>query len=447
MPSSLDHAKTAVSGHLALWAAFLLVHLWLGQLNLHGPGWPLGDVEGVYKFWVERFLVTGTIVGIDSAWVYPIVAFVPMLLSYVLGGAVYSATWISMVTILNAVALGTLTGWGRSRLTIAAGWWWVAYLLALGPIALGRIDSITVPIAIVGLVILGRHPRAAGVVLALATWMKVWPAALIAAIVVASRQRWQVVAGVGLATAGVVLVSLLLGAGPNLLSFITQQSSRGLQVEAPVSTPFLWMTAAGAPGSSVYYAEDILTFQVSGQGTEVAAAVMTPLLAIVALAIAGLGVLAVRRGVSTTRLLAPLALALVAAFIVVNKVGSPQFESWIAAPVALGIVLAGRGGPSFRVPAALTIVIGALTQLIYPALYGYLISVNPAMLVAITCRNLLLIALLAWAVTEVVRLARSSTVADVESDLDAQVGGAYADSAYDDNADEHGPRAWPLARD
>lgn len=432
MASTLDRTRTAVSGHLALWAAFALVHLWLGQLNLHGPGWPLGDVEGVYKFWIEQFLVNGTIVGVDSKWVYPIAAFIPMLLSYAFGGALYATTWVSMVTLLNALALGTLTGWGQSRATIAAGWWWVAYLLALGPIALGRIDSVTVPLAIIGLVLLAARPRVAGAVLAAATWMKVWPAALIAAIVVASRQRWQVVIGAGIASAAIVVVALLMGAGPNLLSFITQQQGRGLQVEAPVSTPFLWMASAGQPGSVVYYADDILTFQVDGPGTAVVAAVMTPLLALVALLIAGLGLLAVHRGASEVELLAPLALALVAAFIVVNKVGSPQFESWLAAPIAFGIVMAGRGGRSFRVPAALVIVIGGLTQVVYPALYGYLISVHPAMLVAITLRNLLLIALLAWAVSEVVRLARHATAHDDEREIDV---------------DAHGPSTWPLARD
>lgn len=436
MPSTFDLVKKAATGHLALWAAFVLVHLWLGELNLHGPGWPLGDVEGVYKFWIERLIVSGSIIGIDSPWVYPIVAIIPMLLSYLLGGAAYASTWISLVTLLNAVALGVLTGWGRSRRSILAGWWWVAFLLALGPIALGRIDSITVPLAIVGLVILGRHPRAAGVVLALATWMKVWPAALLAAIVVASRDRWQVAIGAGITSAVVVVIALLLGAGGNVFSFITQQAGRGLQVEAPVSTPFLWMAWAGHPGTVVYYAEDILTFQVTGDGTAVVAAVMTPLLALVALVIAGLGLLAVHRGTSTTVLLAPLALALVSAFIVVNKVGSPQFESWLAAPIVLGIVMAGRGGHSFRVPAALVIVIGALTQVVYPALYGYLIAVHPAMLVAITLRNLLLIVLLAWAVSEVVRRVRHSSVVTSDSS-----------DEHDFDVDVHGPATWPLTRD
>lgn len=408
MPSTPQLARRAATGHLALWAAFLLVHLWLGQLNLHGPGWPLGDVEGVYRFWIERFIVDGTIVGIDTPWVYPIVAWVPMLLSYLLGGELYPSTWISMITLLNAGALGVLSGWGRSRETLVAAWWWVGYLVALGPIALGRIDSVTVPLAIIALVILSRHPRAAGVILAVATWMKVWPAALLAAIVVASRHRWQVVLGAAVTSAAVVIVALLLGAGSNLLSFVMQQADRGLQVEAVVSTPFLWLASLGYPGTAVYYDDRMLTFQVSGDGTALVASLMTPLLALVALALATLGVVAVRRGARSLDLLAPLALALVTAFIVVNKVGSPQFESWLAAPVVLGIVMATRGARSFAAPAGIVLVIGGLTQVVYPVLYGYLISVNPAMLVAISLRNLLLIAVLAWAVIEVVRVMRAA---------------------------------------
>ena len=29
----------------ALWIAFVLVHVWLGLVNLLGPGLPLGDVQ------------------------------------------------------------------------------------------------------------------------------------------------------------------------------------------------------------------------------------------------------------------------------------------------------------------------------------------------------------------------------------------------------------------
>lgn len=429
MSAVLDLAKRIVNSRLTLWVAFIAVHLWLEFLNLYGPGYPLGDVSAIYPFWVEQSVVSNTIVGIDTPWVYPIVALVPMIFASVFGSAVYSSTWLTMILLLDAVALVFLTGFRRDRGTIGPAWWWVAFLLLLGPIALGRIDSVTVPLALVGMVLLANHPRAAAIVLALATWIKIWPAALLAAIVIATRARSRVAIAAATTSLVIVVVALLLGSGANVVSFITQQTGRELQIEAPISTPFLWMIAAGSPGMVLYYDTQIFTYQVTGPGTAIAAALMTPLLAIAALVIAGLGVLAIRRGARPNELLAPLSLALVTALIVFNKVGSPQFIGWLAVPVLLGLVGAVRGGPSFRTPAILSLVIAALTQAIYPFLYSYLVSVHPVMLIAITSRNLLLIALLAWAVRRVVRLARSHFASDDDRELDVA---------------PTGPRAWPL---
>ena len=413
---------------LTVWIAFVLVHLWLGLLNLYGPGQPLGDVTGVYKFWMDRATEDGFWVGIDSQWVYPIVALVPMVVSLVAGPAFYASTWLSMVMVLDAVAFGVLTGWGRSRVHLAASWWWVVFLALLGPIALGRIDSVTIPLAVIGVLLLAQRPRTAAALLTVATWIKVWPAALIAAIVIATRQRVRVVLAVAASSLAIILVALLLGSGSNVFSFVSQQNDRGLQIESPVSTIWLWMTAAGVPGTRVYYDTAILTFQVDGPGAAIAAQLMNPLFALVALVVAGVAILAVRRGATATELLAPLSMALVTAFIVFNKVGSPQYETWLAVPVILGLVTFERGGRSFRFAAVLSLVIAAITQAIYPTFYDYLLVVHPVMLIAITARNILLIVLFGWAVAQVVRLARWTTVHD---DVD--------DEAWEE------PKNWPLA--
>lgn len=388
----------------AVWAAFVLVHLWLGLLNLYAPGLPLGDVTIVYRSWIEHAYSTGVWVGIDTIWVYPVLALVPMLLASLFGPDQFGSTWLSMVMILNAVAFGFLTGWGRSRERTAVAWWWLAFLLLLGPIALGRIDSVTVPVAIVGVLLLASRERVAAILLTVAMWVKVWPAALLAAVFIALRGRWRILLTVLLVSIGIMLVALLLGSGGNVLSFITQQAGRGLQVEAPVSTFWMWQALAGAPDAFVYYDRQILTYQVQGEGVELVGALMTPLLALVVLGIALLGIRAVRAGASVGDLLPPLSLAFVTSFIAVNKVGSPQFIAWLAVPIVLGLATsaAGRGG-SFRVPATLALVIAGLTQLFYPYLYWALLHLNPLLLGALTLRNVLEFVLLGWAVLAVVR--------------------------------------------
>ena len=58
--------RRVLTGPIGLWGAFLIVHAWLGWLALNAPGWPLGDVQFTYSFWVEQAIETGRIVGIDT---------------------------------------------------------------------------------------------------------------------------------------------------------------------------------------------------------------------------------------------------------------------------------------------------------------------------------------------------------------------------------------------
>lgn len=413
----MDRVAAVARNPFTLWAAFVLAHLWLGLLNLYAPGLPLGDVTLVYKFWMDQAIVANFWVGIDTVWVYPILAIVPMLAAYAFGPDQYASTWLTIVMLLDAVAFGFVTGWGRSRERVRAGWWWVGFLVLLGPIALARIDSITVPIALVAVVLLATRPGIAGILLAIATWIKVWPAAIIAAAIIALRERLRVLAAALIVTAVILVTTMLIGSAGNVLSFVTQQTGRGLQPESPIATVWMWLARAGVPGAYVFYDRAILSYGVDGPGASVAVAVMTPVLAIVALGIVLLGVRAARAGASPGHLLPPLALALTVALIAFNKVGSPQFIAWIAVPVVFGLLTQAAGaGRSFRTPVIITLVLAALTQVIYPYLYNALLSLDPLMLGVLTARNLLEFVLLGWAVHAVATAARAGTVGDDPED-------------------------------
>jgi hypothetical protein len=423
---------------VALWSAFILAHLWLGLLNLYADGLPLGDVTIVYKFWSDQVILADFWVGIHSSWVYPILAIFPMLAAAVFGPGLYASTWLSLVMLLDAVGFAMITGFGRESRNAVAAWWWIGFLLLLGPIALGRIDSITVPLAIAGVMVVATRPRAAAVLLTVAAWVKVWPAALVAAVVVVSRERWRVVGAAAMVSALVLAVALAFGSGLNVFSFVTQQTGRGLQVESPVSTIWMWEAFAGVPGSAVYYDQAILTWQVAGPGADVAGAVMTPLLGLVVVALVLVGILSFRRGARPETLLPPLALALVTALLVFNKVGSPQFVTWLAVPVVLGLVASrGSGSPAdraggFVVPAVLVAAIAALTQSFYPYLYGWLLGLHPVLLIALTAKNLLLCVLLGWAVRAIWTAADRSAPDEAE-DIRLPARNPLA-----------GPSAWPL---
>src|SRR4051812_7733042 len=399
---------TLVRHPFALWVGFVLVHFWIGALALYGPGYPLGDVNWVYKFWVEHGLVSGQWVGLQTSWVYPIVALLPMITSYAFGSALYASTWLTLIMVVDAAAFAVVMAFGRDRRVAHVAWWWLGLLFSLGPVALGRIDAVAVAVAVVGLLCLATAPRLAGVLLTVATWIKVWPAALVAAVVIAVPARLRVAVAAAVTSAVILAVSIALGGGANAFSFITQQTGRGLQIESGLGTFWMWDAFTHRPGgSTIYYDTSILTYQLLGQGVQTAAAVATPLLALVALGLLLLGIVVARRGASASDLLPPLALAITTALILFNKVGSPQFVTWLAVPIILGLSTAATGrGTSFRFPAALALVIAGLTQLIYPYFYGQLLALNFWMLLMLSVRNLLYLTLLVWAVRSMVHLLR-----------------------------------------
>jgi hypothetical protein len=410
-PRARWHAALTGSGvsrsRSLLWMFFLAVHVWLVYLNLFPAAYGLNDVTYVYKQWMEQGVYANYWPGISGVWVYPIAAIVPMFVATIFGFSSYGTTWLLLVTVLDGVALAALTRWGRPNSSLALGWWWLAFVLLLGPIALGRIDSVTIPLALVAVMMIATRPGLAAVLLTVGTWMKIWPVAILAAMVIVLRERGRVVSGAILTSTVIVALALAFGSGSNVLSFITEQTGRGLQIEAPVTTFWMWQAFAGVPGVSVYYDTDILTYQASGGSAATAAALMTPLLVVVVGALCLLGMLALRRGTSAAQILPTLALALVVALIAFNKVGSPQFMTWLSVPVVLGIATRMGGlGRSFRAPASLVLVMALLTQLVYPYFYTGVVTLQPLMLTVLSVRNALLFVVLAWAVTALVGMAR-----------------------------------------
>ena len=386
---------------LLLWVAFLIVHGLLAAVNLADQRLALTDVTVVYRFWVDRGLEDGYWVGLDGPWVYPILALVPMLISTVLGSAGTALAWLLLITGLNAVALAFLLRICGGSSGVRAACWWLVFLLLLGPISVTRIDAVTVPLAVVALLLLRRHPNATGVLLAVGAWMKVWPGALLLAVVVAARSRWSVLAAAAGLSGIVVLVALALGSGTNVLSFLTLQSSRGLQIEAPAAAPFMWASVMTGT-STIYYDQPMLTYQLSDPATQPVSAMLTPLLALAVAAILALGIRALRAGADRSRLLVLLAFATIAAMLVLNKVGSPQLATWLAVPILIG--LAGSEWRRYVFPGVLGWGIAALTQLVYPVLYGWLIAMNPAVLAILTTRNALYLVLLVWSLVALARL-------------------------------------------
>jgi len=386
-----------------LWPGFIVVHLVLAAVCLApGPtGASFNDVTGFYRVWVDNAIHGYGWPAIDAPWVYPIVALVPMLIPRIAGDAGYGALWVLLVSLLNAAAFAALIGRPTAP-RVRAAWYWLLALLALGPVSLGRLDIVSVALAILAIVAVATRPWLAGVLLALGTWVKFWPAALIVAFVVASKERWKVLVG-ALGTSIVVIAGALwLLHARYLFSFVGQQSGRGLQIESVFASPLLWAMRAGVPGLHIYYDTKIYTFQIAGPGASVLAAAANWALPIAVIGTVLLGAYATLRKGEPVYVTVLLALALTVGFCVFDKVGSPQYQSWFPVPVMLGLMVAGR---RFRVPAVLVMISLFLTQLIYPWFYDGLTGGKLAMIAAVTVRNGLDLAIFCWAVVALVRAA------------------------------------------
>lgn len=393
----LTRPRTLVFGFLLLHLVFLLA-----LLPTIIAGGVLGDLP-LYRSWAEGGLSYQIWPGLSMPWVYPIGALAPITLAALGGPGLYLLFWFLMTTVLNAGAVAALTNFGRRTSGYAAAWWWMLICFVLSPVALLRLEGLTAPLVIIALVLLARQPVIAAALLTVATWIKVWPVAVLLAIVAVSRQRIRVIVTAVVVTAGVVVGVWALGGISYLTGFITMQSDRALQLEAPISTPWVWLAALGAPGSYIYQNFAIATREVAGPGAAAAAAAMTPLMVLAIGGVLTLIFLAKRRITDTGHLLLLGALALSSALVVFNKVGSPQYMLWIAPIVAVGVATDWR---RWHVPAYLMLVIGVLTTLIFPVFYLPLIDGDPAALIVLTARNALVIVMFGWSVQRLWMLAR-----------------------------------------
>ncbi|MBG6212694.1 hypothetical protein RCH23_001184 [Cryobacterium sp. CAN_C3] len=392
---TLQRPRTLVLGFLSLHTVFLFA-----LLPTILTGRALGDLP-LYRTWAELGLEHGVWQGIDTGWVYPIGAMLPIAFAGVAGPLLYQLLWFLLTTTLNAVAVGALTDWGRRRSGFKPAWYWLFASFLLSPVGLLRLEGITAPLVIVGLVLLARRPVVAAVILALATWIKVWPAAVFLAVVTASSRRRTVVLTGAVFSVAVAASVWLLGGLHYLTAFVTEQSDRALQLEAPITTPWVWLATLGHHGTVIYENYSIATREVSGPGTDLVASLMTPVMFGAIAAIFVLMLVAQRRHVDDTQLLLLGSLALISVFIVFNKVGSPQYMLWLVPVVAVGV---GRSWMMWRVPGVLMLAISGLTTLIFPIFYLPLIDGDLFPLLLLTVRNGLLVVLLGWSVNDLARL-------------------------------------------
>lgn len=400
--------------------AFVAAHAWLIHEAWTWEPQIFGDVT-LYEWWARHGMDTGQWPVFDYAWVYPVGALLavtpPAWVSQNTVG--YEWVWLSLVVALNAVATLFLAR-ARPRGRLAA-WFWIVFLVALGPIFLGRLDGVIAPIILVALVIAARHPATAMTLATIGAWIKIAPGAVAVAIAATSGGLHRFTRNVVLpgATVSAVILgwALLGGSGSRVFDVFGEQSDRNLQVEAVGATPFL-LLGMDNPRYDPAWNDQIYTYEVLGSAPRSLAEALDVVLLVVVALIALLAAFAVRRRPERAQdILLLTAAAELLALIVCNKVGSPQFIAWIGPPVAAAVALYGRDATEARrtwlLPALGLIVTAYLTKMIFPAHYGEFLGGFPEMTLVGAVRNALLVALLLGAVVRLVQIAAAADRRDV----------------------------------
>ncbi|HSU37032.1 MAG TPA: glycosyltransferase family 87 protein [Propionibacteriaceae bacterium] len=286
---------------------------------------------------------------------------------------------------------------------------WLIFVALIGPLSYLRFDILPAVLAGGALLAARRRPWITGALTGLGAAVKLWPALLILSFLAYRRDRKAAGLAFVLVGFGLAAVSLLTGGWSRLVSPLTWQSGRGLQIESIWATP-LMVARAIRPRNWTVDKSAYQAYEIFGPGVY-AWVQISNLVTVLGLAvIAVLVVRGYRAGGSTPVAVGFAVVATVAIMIVTNKTLSPQYLLWLGGPVAALFVLHRTARPEeqraiIRVAGQL-VALALLTHLVYPQLYdGFLgLRGRPMIIVSTVVTALRNVALVLFTV-EVCRMA------------------------------------------
>lgn len=265
---------------------------------------------------------------------------------------------------------------------------WSGFLLLAGPTAYLRFDIVTSVLAGWALIsVLHNRHGLAGAISAVGASVKLWPALLWPALLGGDRrQRIRATStffGMGIL---LVIVSLIWAGWDRLLSPLSWQSGRGLQVESIWATIPMLLRSLGI-GDYVVAVSRFQAFEIWGPGVEFfnRMADLAFYGGLIAMVVAY--VLWIRRG--DQRLIEAFALMMfvVVLMIVTNKTFSPQYMIWLGGPMAAAFAILGHeehfsfiysiDRRHIKWSSILIAWILLLTTVVYPLGYGNLVRDFP----------------------------------------------------------------------
>jgi uncharacterized membrane protein len=336
-----------------------------------------GDVR-LYASW-SHAMYSGFVPYRDFPVQYP-----PGVLPFVAlpgpSGDAFVAEFIAATLLADLVCLCLLAYSGRPRGTL----YWVVAVPLIGPVAWGRFDMFVAMSLIAAMVCLERRrPVLAGVCLAFAGLIKLWPFVLIPLVLLCRpvRGRKRLLAAAACVFAAGTIPLLALGGRMGLRYVVTFETGRGVEVESLPAVPLHIAQAAGAAwrDTSRYGSLDLEMRQ-----AHAVASVATICLAMALLLVAAWA--------ARTRPTNPaqIALIVVAVVLVFSKVLSAQYMIWLAGVTA---VYLDRAFDPARL-AVWTSLAFVSTQVVYPFMFpSVIVGSAPGLLAALLHALLVVIAL------------------------------------------------------
>lgn len=296
-----------------------------------------------------------------------------------------------------------------------ACWFWIFFGTAAGQVFIMRLDLFPAVAVAIAAMLLFRVPTLGAAFLALATTMKLWPGVLAAGLVGRWNQTatWLRVGSFVLTAVALCGVTVATEGVGRLLSPLTYQGERGLQIESIPATPFIYSAFHSPSDWTVDYAPS-KSFEIAGPGVDSMVTASTVIMVIVVLAMAAWALSRLQSGRWDAYTSVAFFVAGILGLIASNKVFSPQYIVWIA-PVLAVAMCAPRSYPTApargrRAEKAMLAVLGlscliaaALGTFIYPFNYSSLISelgTDYTTVIILAVRNALILVMfalsLAW---------------------------------------------------
>jgi hypothetical protein len=366
-----------------------------------------GIIRDVYYYGDQLSAMFGGVPVGETLREYPLPAFAVFLAPRWLSELTpwtYASIFVTLMLVLDAVFVAGLWRSGRG----AGVRLWLVLVPLLGPLAFTRFDLVSAVLAGFALLALAaRRPGTGGVLAAAGAAVKLWPAGLLPALLVRRDRPLRVLAGFASVGVLAVVVTVAVGGVARLVSPLTWQSDRGLQLETIWAVPLLYARSFDSSVWSTPYTK-FFAFQVEGPGAGTLLHLSTVATAACVLLLLYLGWRAWQAGPASMAVVALLAVAAACLLIVPNKTLSPQYLLWIGGALAA----LGATAPDERtVPRlnALLLVACGLTQVLYPIGYGMLTGPHWSNAIGATllaARNGLLVAITVVAVRRVLQLTR-----------------------------------------